>query len=106
MASLPIYSHRLLAEAGFIGEAGFLVPAGSVLVVRDIDVWCPVGIGASVQAGIGGSAVFWGYTFGVVTVQAHQAWRGRLALVAGEQLVISTDAALDFVASGYLLTAQ
>jgi len=105
MSAVPIYSTRFLAEAGFTGSAAFLVPAGYVAVVRDIDSVVYTGAGATIQAGIGGSAVFWAVTEGVVAVTATNSWRGRVVLNAGEQLVVSTDAAVDFVASGYLLTS-
>ena len=59
---------------------------------------------SDIEAGIGGSAVFWGYTFGVVPILAWQSWRGRIVLNAGEQLVLQSDASADMVASGYLLS--
>ena len=104
MAAVPVYSTRFIAVAGFTGSAAFAVPAGYVAVVRDIDVTVFTGAGATIEAGIGGSAVFWGYTFGVVPILAWQSWRGRIVLNAGEQLVLQSDASADMVASCYLLS--
>lgn len=104
MAYPNVYSTRLLAEAGFTGSAAFEVPSGQVLVVRDIDAVVYTGAGYTIQAGIGGITNFWAVTTGVVAVTQSIQWRGRQVLNPGEQLVIATDAAADFVASGYLLS--
>ena len=104
MPAVAVYSHRFLDEAGFTGSAAFLVPAGFVAVVRDLDCWVGAGAGGSIEMGIGGSAVFFGYTFSVVTVQATATWRGRQVLNSGEQLLVATDAPADFAVSGYLLS--
>lgn len=74
------------------------------MIVRDIDVTVFTGAGATVEAGVGGGAVFWGFTFGVVAILAWQPWRGRQVLEAGEQLVLQSDASADMMASGYLLS--
>jgi hypothetical protein len=104
VAAVPIYSTRFIAESGFTGSAAFLVPAGYVAVVRDIDCVVYTSAGATIQAGIGGVTNFWAVTIGVIAVTYWTSWRGRTVLNPGEQLVIGTDAAADFTASGYLLS--
>jgi hypothetical protein len=104
MASVPFYSHRFIAEAGFTGSAAFLVPAGFVAVVRDIDAVIFTPGAGTIEAGIGGSAVFWGFTWSFVAVLGWESWRGRIVLNPGEQLVITTNTGMDFSASGYLLS--
>ena len=104
MPAFPVYSRRFIDVAGFTGSVAFLVPTGFVCVVRDITAWVGISAGASVQAGLGGSAVFWGFTFGVVTVQATAEWQGHHVINEGEQLVLASSASVDLMASGYLLT--
>jgi len=104
VSASPVYSYRFLAEAGFTGSAAFLVPDGYRAVVRDIDCVVYTGAGVTIQAGIGGVTNFWAVTLGVVAVTDTVSFRGRQVLNPGEQLVIATDAAADFVASGYLLS--
>lgn len=104
MPAVPVYSTRFVAEAGFTGSAAFAVPAGYLVVVRDIDVVAFVGTGVTIEAGIGGSAVFWSLTLNPTITPFWGSWRGRQIINAGEQLVISTDAPADFAASGYLLS--
>lgn len=104
MAGIAVYSTRFIAESGFTGSAAFEVPDGYRAVVRDIDAVCFTSEGPTIEAGIGDSAVFWAFTYGVVLLVNAQSWRGRVVLNPGEQLVILTNAPLDFVASGYLLS--
>ena len=104
MPAVPVYSTRFLEEAGFTGSAAFLCPGSDVLVVRDIDVVCFAGSGVTIEAGLGGGAVFWSLTINPTVTPVWGSWRGRQIINPGEQLVISTDAPADFMASGYLLS--
>lgn len=104
MAGINVYSTRFLEEAGFTGSAAFAVPAGYVAVVRDIDVVAFAGTGVTIEAGLGGGAVFWSLTLNPTLTPFWGSWRGRQILNAGEQLVVATDASADFMASGYLLS--
>lgn len=106
MAAIPVYSSQLIAETGFTGTATLEIPAGVVCVVRDIDAVAGVGIGASVWAYDNAGVKFAANTFSTVTVTfALWSWRGRQVLEGPDFLHLSTDAALDIRASGYLLNA-
>ena len=104
VAGYPVYSTRFINVAGFTGDAAFEVPSGYIAVVRDIDVVVFEPGAGTVEAGLGGSSVFWGYTWSFVTVLGWESWRGRQVLNAGEQLVLHSNAAMDMMASGYLLS--
>lgn len=103
--SVPVYSTLFIDSPGLVGDAGFLVPDGFVAVVRDIDAVAPAGAGAQIYAGIGGSSEFWTYQWTVVATADWRSWRGRVVIPGGGQLVIHTDAPVDVIACGYLLTA-
>jgi len=106
MAYLPAYSHVLLAETGFTGEASFEVPAGQLVVVRDIDAVVGITAGLSIWAYDTIGAQFWGYTWGATTYTKQTAsWRGRQVIPGPGYFYISTDGECDFRASGYILSA-
>lgn len=105
MAALPLYSAVLIASHAFTGEASLEVPDGLVLVVRDIDAVVGVQAGTSVWAYDNDGVQFWGVNFGVTTLPFNTlSWRGRQVIPGPSFLHISTSAAADIRASGYLLS--
>lgn len=107
MARIPVYSTLLHSLSGFVGEAAFLVPAGQIVVVRDIDVVVGISAGVLVWAYDTSGAQFWAKDFGVTTAgKTWDGWRGRQVIPGPGFFYISTDAACDVRASGYLLPAN
>lgn len=105
MTSIPLYSRVLLSESGFTGEASLEVPSGYTVVVRDIDVVAGISVGIAAWAYGTDGAKFWGVNFGTVTSDfTTQSWRGRQVVPGPGYFYISTSAACDIRASGYLLS--
>lgn len=105
MTSIPLYSTVLISESGFTGEATLEVPAGFTVVVRDIDAVAGISVGLAVFAYGTDGAKFWGVNFGTVTDDFDTlSWRGRQVIPGPGTFNISTTAACDIRASGYLLS--
>jgi len=105
VAALPIYSSFLVGATEYLGTQTLEIPSGAVCVVRDIDAVCGTGIGASIWAYDNAGIKFWGVTFAVSDlVFTTASWRGRQVLPGPDFLHITTDSALDFRCSGYLLS--
>ena len=105
MPSIPVYSYVLLANTGFMGTATLDVPAGSVVVVRDIDAVVGITAGGTIWAYDTNGVQFWGYTFGATLFGKFTAsWRGRQVIPGPGTFSITTDYSADFRASGYILS--
>lgn len=103
--TLSVYSHRIYAEAGLNGSYVYTVPAGYVLVLRDIDAYANVTL-ASREIHVLGSAgqtIWWHAWNSTSNAQETAQWRGRQVLIAGETLTFTTSDLIDITASGYLL---
>jgi hypothetical protein len=106
MAS-PVYSTRILQAHGATSGATFTVPAGMVLVVRDVDCYAnATGYINFFLIGAAGQAIWW-FEWNP-TDQKPAMWRGRQVLLAGETLTTSVSVgisdSLDYSISGYLLS--
>lgn len=101
-----VYSTAFIFQRGLAGNATYTVPAGFVVVVRDVDVYwgqqpvAPTGLvlGAAGQA-------FWSWA-GAIFAANNDNWRGRHVMNAGDVLTVSvTNGNADVSVSGYRLVA-
>lgn len=103
-----IYSTRFYNGPATNGQTLYTVPAGFVVVVRDLEVYnfsSSAIVQVQVQLGVSGS------TSGVlafvnnVASQVCAQWKGRAVVNAGESLVaFSTGSSFSMLVSGYLLS--
>jgi hypothetical protein len=82
-----------------------VVPAGFVVVVRNIDVSSGGGAIINWEASINAVARFAGGQFTIEALNQFATWRGHCVLNAGEALVVSADGPIDGAVTGYLLVA-
>jgi hypothetical protein len=82
------------------------VLAGTVLIVRDVDVVSITGAAATVLVFAGGTGATFVATPSLATRELYS-WRGRQVLPAGEELHVLVTAGGDFdvTISGYVLDA-
>lgn len=100
------YSTRFLAWSASELPTPYEVPAGYVVVVRDLDVTSGGGSIINWALSINGVAKFAVGAFTVESIQQQASWRGRVIVNAGEQLVFESDGSTDGVVNGYLLVAN
>ena|SRR5579859_6022012 len=102
----PVYSQSLVQLHAFTGTYPFVVPAGKVLVIRDIDAFNASAPFTNAHFDAVNSV---GGSFAHVTVDAPNvdgqlySWRGRQVFNYGEVVGFVTDADFDITVSGYLL---
>lgn len=104
----PVYSTRILEAAGLASTIVYTVPAGYVLIIRDLDVYChATGVDHVYLVGATGQTI-WHQEFDVSTT-FYGSWRGRQVIYAGEQVSITAAMSVldgaDVTLSGYLLAA-
>lgn len=105
MAALPLYSRVLVSAGGLTGTATLDVPAGFTVVVRDIDVVVGISVGLLVYGYAGDGVKFAANAFGTVTEDfTLWSWRGRQVIPGPDTFNLTTTAACDVRASGYLLS--
>jgi hypothetical protein len=97
------YSTRFIAFSASETPPGYTVPAGFVVVLRDLDLVSGGGSIINWQMQIAGGAKLAAGQFTVESLPQHQFWRGRQVLNAGETVFVSADGSLDGAVSGYLL---
>jgi hypothetical protein len=106
----PIYSTNFFAIAGFQGQEYFDVPAGLVVIVRDITCYMGGTRDSSSTFWLhdttnGNVAVFWFYQAALENAQ-YVHWTGRQVFTAGTQWDVQVvGAPADIRVSGYILTA-
>jgi hypothetical protein len=101
-----IYSTRVLQHTGLVSPAtqSFVVPAGKVLVVKDVIAFWRVGSLAELSISIVGIA----FIIDLVTqsAQKYVEWQGMQVVNAGETLsAAAVQGTVGVIATGYLLTA-
>jgi len=104
----PVYSTRLLQAQGLAGTISYTVPAGYILILRDLDVYChATGVDHVLLIGAAGQAI-WHQEFDATTT-FYGSWRGRQVLYETETVQIAANMSIldsaDVTLSGYLLTA-
>jgi len=99
-----LYSTQFAAGVLAGGSANvFTVPAGKVLVLRDVSYGVFTGTTAQVAWGISGIG-FMGVASGLANNSEYH-WTGRAVLVAGQTLVVQcATSTINYVCSGYLLS--
>jgi hypothetical protein len=102
-----VYSVKLfrvhITGTGFTTE--YTVPAGNVLVVRDVIIINTVGAPQDVGLGFNSSGILWLY-FPNAVGSAPNLWSGRQVFTAGETIeAYRQSGSSTFSVSGYLLTA-
>jgi hypothetical protein len=101
-----VYSVTFVDAPGLAGTAFYVIPAGQIIIVRDIDVYYVTGLaGADCQVQFQGGAVFSFASFGPGDPPSVKSWRGRQVSGALPGLQVTTSGALDVRISGYVLTA-
>lgn len=81
------------------------MPAGKVLVVRDMDAYLGSSLSARQIYAVGSAGqVFWQASL-AANESGWRSWRGRQVLYAGESLEMFATDVWDLTASGYLLDA-
>lgn len=103
MGGLGVYSTRFLAWSSETTPGPYEVPAGYVLVLRDLDVYSGGGAIISWKLSVNDVATITGGQFTDESIPQTATWRGRQVLQAGEFLTFASDGATDGLASGYLL---
>lgn len=98
-----IYSTRLLAWSSSTTPPAYEVPAGYVVVMRDLDVWFGGGAIVNWQLSINDIAKIAAGQFNEDALAQTAEWRGRQVVQAGEFIVFASDGATDGALSGYLL---
>jgi hypothetical protein len=106
--AVPLYSTSLIQVQGLVGTESISVPAGQVIVVRDIDVYATGVISAPFTYvfahGSNGQAFF--YYQWQPAVQAWEGWRGRQVFEPGTTFdVESFNGPVDVSVSGYVLSS-
>jgi len=99
-----VYSVHVYAANGLNGGHSDGVPAGFVLVLRDLDVYYNGLAGASVALQGNLSQTIWNNNFSASPNGQYASWRGRQVFDALTTWAIVTDAAMDVTLSGYLLS--
>ena len=102
----PIYSTRFIAASADGSPPAYEVPAGSIVIVRDVAVTYGGGAIVTVKVGIAAGATFWWDQFTVESIPQSLQWRGRQVLFAGEALYLAADGPVDAAVSGYLLASD
>ena len=100
---MPIYSRSLVAAAGLSGTVTSVVPAGTTVVIRDVDVTLGVSAGVLVTLVGANGQVIWAWSSGVTTDKTSAQWRGRQVIEAGQTFSVVTSAPADVTVSGYVL---
>lgn len=100
-----VYSTNLFSGHDVTSWTSSPVPAGDVVIVRDIDVWFGGGVigGPWSVFGIVGQTFAWGHFDGLLA--ALQSWRGRQVIPPGQTFGFTALPGLDVTISGYVLTA-
>lgn len=100
----PVYSTSVLQVQGLTSSATYTVPAGQLLVVRDIEHYWNGPSASNHTFWEGDAGQTWFFIENTITSgQRWGTWTGRVVL--REQLVVRTDAdPVDVTISGYLLT--
>lgn len=104
--TIPVYSTNFITVHGLNGTRSYSVPAGYIVVLRDLDVYYGGGLGAAtvfLQNGLG--AAIWSNAFGALASGQYASWRGRQVINNPYSVSIVTDSPMDVMLSGYLLTA-
>lgn len=107
---MSVYSVLLArnVESGASATNVFTCPAGSVAIVRDIEVVASITAAGYFQVASGTSThnYFWNTALASGTSWAQ--WTGRLVLNAGDSLFVTSDALGNhwYTISGYLLDAS
>jgi hypothetical protein len=104
-----LYSTRFLIErAGAGAGAKYFVPNGYIAIVRDVSVTSASEAGESVAFGVyaGPDGTEAQFATGEVTgnTQAFH-WEGRVVVLAGEDIQVSSTDEVSYIVSGYLLYA-
>lgn len=102
----PVYSVELVAVAGLAGTVLFTVPAGNIVILRDLDVTYFSGLtsaGCNLTGSQGQTIAHLGWAS--LESTSTKSWRGRQVIGPAEHFEVITDSALDVTLSGYLLTA-
>lgn len=101
-----VYSSNFGQLHAFNGLYAFNVPAGQVLVLRDVDLFAPAQIGTEVEVFLQGDLgqTIW-YVVADGTTAINEQWRGRQVFGEGQQIYVNvTSGHVDVTLSGYLLS--
>lgn len=98
----------VLQAAGATAAATYTVPAGSVLVLRDLDAYCnSTGYSELYLEGPEGQTVFW-FEWNPTDRKTAE-WRGRQVAYEGQTVTVNISVgiadSIDYTLSGYLLSA-
>lgn len=102
------YSSRFLQAHGGTVDQSFTVPVGYLMVLRCIDVYANVTGDSSIYFHGALGQTIWTVHWPPLSA-SHAQWTGRQVFLAGEQIVAHLSVApldaIDYTASGYLLTS-
>lgn len=98
-----VYSHRFLAWAASELPPVYTVPAGFVVIIRDLDVYSGGGAMINWEFGINGVCKLSAGQFTVESVAQVASWRGRQVVNPGEEVFFQSDGPTDGAVSGYVL---
>jgi hypothetical protein len=98
-----VYSCQYVAIQGLDSTLVQACPAGVVVVIRDIDVYCAAALGGDFRfIGNNNQTIdYWSAEAGDAG-HTHQ-WRGRQVFNPGNAFSVSTTVPMDVTVSGYLL---
>lgn len=101
-----VYSVNFIRARVTVTAIEYIVPAGSVIVVRDVDAIVYAGSTGLVTMAQGSSGVGIWSTVPTGSAQATQMWRGRQVINAGSILYVQPFGTVtaDVTISGYVLS--
>ena len=102
--SSPLYSTNLLALRDFSGNEAVPAPPGTVLVIRDIDVYYGGLLAPQFNASGDAGQVFASNTWAPASPGLYS-WRGRYVTRPSGLISVFAEFGMDISVSGYVLSA-